>query len=145
MNKPLLGWVLGLALLGTAPARGEEIVVVVHRDAPVSRLSAQEIKDIYLGERAYWGNQRINPISYGANKAIQDEFLRRVVHTDPNTYKRYWIKRIFREGGVPPARIGSGEELINSVANTQGAIGFLFARELPAAGDRVKAVYHLPD
>ncbi len=142
----ILALALTLTGLLTPPsAQAEEIVVVVNRDAPVDRLTSREIMQIYLGEKSFWGGTKINPVSYRNRAALQNEFLRRVVKISPDTYKKYWIKRIFREGGVPPANLRTEADLIASVAATKGAIGFLYAKDLPPSNDRLKTVFRIGD
>jgi len=141
MTKCLTAWALGVFLATASVAFGNEIVVVVNHRAPVQQLTEQEIKDIYLGERSYWGKTKIHPMGYLSKYGVQTEFLRQVMDVSPSTYAKYWIKRIFREGGVPPVSSNGNQELLSAVANTQGAIGFLFSDQLPLNTAAVRIVY----
>ena len=87
-----LGLVTGMALTHVSTAQAEDIVVVVNGSAPVERLTDREIKDIYLGEKAFWGKVKIIPVSYRSRASLQNEFLRKVVKIAPDNFKKYWIK-----------------------------------------------------
>jgi len=118
--------------------------VVVNAKAPVQSLSAKEVKEIFLGETAYWGDVKIVPIGYVDGATVQTDFLDRVVHVTENVYKTYWIKRIFREGGTPPRKVGSAAEALTAVSRSPGGIGFVYASELGGATD-VREVLRVAD
>jgi len=144
---PVPRWVmlaLALLLAGAGVARAEELVVVVNAKAPVQSLSAKEVKEIFLGETAYWGDVKIVPIGYVDGATVQTDFLDRVVHVTENVYKTYWIKRIFREGGTPPRKVGSAAEALTAVSRSPGGIGFVYASELGGATD-VREVLRVAD
>jgi ABC-type phosphate transport system substrate-binding protein len=131
---PALVWAaLAWVLLAAAPVRAEDLVVVVNEKAPVTRLSPQEVKEIYLGEAAYWGEIKIVPVSYADGAAIHGDFLRRVLRISENAFKTYWIKRIFREGGAPPRKLGSAAELLATIARTPGGVGYVYAGQMAGA------------
>lgn len=140
-------WVLltfALLLAGAGMARAEELVVIVNSKAPVQSVTAKDVKEIFLGEMAFWGDVKIVPVGYVDGAAVETDFLDRVVHVTENVYKTYWIKRIFREGGTPPRKVGSAAEALTNVARTPGAIGFVYASQLAGATD-VREVLRVPD
>jgi ABC-type phosphate transport system substrate-binding protein len=145
LKTALLGGILSICLAMAPQVQAEPIVVVVNGKAPVQQLTGDEIKAIYLGEQGYWGQTKIRPISYRSPRGVQSDFLRRIVQINPANYAKYWIHRIFREGGVPPATADSRADLLRTVANQDGAIGFLFAADLPDNPKRVKTVYRSTD
>lgn len=135
---------LVLLLFGTGLARAEELVVIVNDKAPVQSVTAKQVKEIFLGETAYWGDVKIVPIGYVDGAAVQTDFLDRVVHVTENVYKTYWIKRIFREGGTPPRKVGTTAEALATIARSPGGIGFAYASEL-AGATGVREVLRVPD
>jgi len=131
---PALVWAaLAWVLLAAAPVRAEDLVVVVNEKAPVTHLTPQEVKEIYLGEAAYWGEVKIVPLSYADGAAIHGDFLHRVLNISENAFKTFWIKRIFREGGAPPRKMGGPAELLATVARSPGAVGYVYADQLAGA------------
>jgi len=139
---------LGLALAGCAalwgaPARAGEIVVVVNDQVEATQLTAEQVRAIFLGERHFWGGLRAFPVTYPDQAPIMRDFLSRVIGMNINQYKSYWIKRIFREGDVPPTRQPSTADVLRAVAANAGGIGFVEAGELDAAIG-VHPVFRIP-
>jgi hypothetical protein len=93
--------------------------VIAH---PSVSLSADEIRDVFLGEKQFTGNLKLVPVD---NTAIQSEFLATVLQTDAQKYSARWMKKTFREGLAPPARKGSDAEVIEFVRATPGAVGYV--------------------
>jgi ABC-type phosphate transport system substrate-binding protein len=144
---PASRWVflaLALLLVGAGAARAEELVVIVNDKAPVQSVTAKDVKEIFLGEITFWGDLKIVPVGYVDGAAVETDFLERVVRVTENVYKTYWIKRIFREGGTPPRKVGSAAEALTAVARTPGGIGFVYASEL-AGATGVREVLRVPD
>ena len=106
-----------LALL--MQGEGTAAEVIAH---PSVSLSADEIRDVFLGEKQLVGNLRLVPID---NSAIQPEFLARVLQTDGQKYAARWTKKSFREGLAPPSVRGSDAEVIAFVRSTPGAVGYV--------------------
>lgn len=138
----LIALTLFLATAASAPAL--EIAVVVHPRSPITQVSPAELKAIYLGETTYWNGERLVPVTFQRPSQLQVEFLERVVGVSGNAYKTYWIKRIFREGGIPPLRVSSVEEMVHLISQTPGAIGFIPA-EAAEDTSAVRQVLRLRD
>ena len=134
-----------MVLASAQQVRAESIVVVVNNKAPVQQLTSDEVKAIYLGEQNYWGQTKIHPVSYRSARGVQSDFLRQVVQITPPNFAKYWIRRIFREGGIPPKKANSQIELLRTIASQDGAIGFLFAADLPANPTSLRTVYRSTD
>lgn len=102
--------------------------VIAH---PTVSLSADEIRDVFLGEKQFAGKLKLVPVD---NTAIQPEFLSAVLQTDAQKYSARWMKKTFREGLAPPARKGSDAEVVEFVRSTPGAVGYV---SRPAVGVKV--------
>lgn len=113
--RVLASLLIGLAL--AAPVHAGE--VIAH---PLVALSADDIRDVYLGEKQLAGSLKLIPVG---NSAIQGEFLAKVLQTDEPKFTARWIRKRFREGLAPPLMLGSDAEVIAFVRATPGAIGYL--------------------
>lgn len=133
MAYRVIALALALWLGGVGAAWAEDLVVVVNSQAPVEKLTAKEVKDIFLGETVFWGEVKIVPVGYVDGASIQNDFLDKVVNISENVYKTYWIKRIFREGGTPPRKAASAEAALGAIALSPGAIGFVYASQMAGA------------
>jgi len=133
--------VAALATLA-ATARADEILVVVHPQAPVERLSDDQLKQVYLGENSFWGQVKIHPAVLRVPPEIYAGFMGAVAGISPGGYEAFWIRKIFREGGMPPRPFDSAGAILSFVANTPGAVGFIRRADLDGA--HVKVAAHFP-
>lgn len=128
--------------LGGVDAPAAELVVVVNDQMRVEALTADQVREIFLGERPFWGGVRVRPVTYPDQTEIMQAFLRRVLEMSGDQYRGWWIKRIFRQGDTPPERVNSRAEALGRIAATPGAIGFLWGDELDG-GPGVRPVLRL--
>lgn len=115
---------------GMAPGSVAEIVVVVNERVPVTHLSRDEVRAIFLGQRQYWDGIRAVPVTYPDAAPIMQVFLGKVIGMGLNEYRSYWIKRIFREGDAPPVRVNSPVDALQTINANPGGIGFVRAEQL---------------
>lgn len=113
------GFAMALLVAVLAPGGASAGEVIAH---PSVNLSADEIRDVFLGEKQLDGNLKLVPVD---NSAIQSEFLSKVLQTDAPKYAARWTKKTFREGLAPPGLKGSDAEVIAFVRSTPGAVGYV--------------------
>jgi hypothetical protein len=104
-----------------APTRAEGPIVITH---PGVSISADDVRDVFLGEKQIAGNVKLVPID---NAAMQSTFLARVIKLDPAKYATAWTKKSFRDGLNPPAVKSSDAEVTDFVKRTPGAVGYVGA------------------
>jgi len=128
--KPPIAALMMLAIGCHAGANAGE--VIAH---PSVTLSADEVKDLYFGDKQLLGNLRLVPID---NTAQQADFLAKVIQTDATRYAARWTKKAFREGLVAPATMGSDSETVSFVKTTPGAVAYVAG---PSNGVKVLLKY----
>lgn len=117
-----LAWVLA----GVPGAMAGEIYVIAHPD---TKLSADLVRDIYVGEKQFAGNVKLTPLD---NAAGQADFLGKVLKLDQTRYTNLWVKKSFRDALNPPSVKNSDKEILDIVRTTPGAIGYIISA--PPAG-----------
>jgi hypothetical protein len=127
MKPPMIRASLLLAALLAAPGLACADVYVIAGAAV--ELPAEEIRDVYIGDRQMAGSIKLNPID---NSSAQAEFLARVVKLDASKYDSLWTKKSFRDGLNPPPVKASDAEVIATVKANPNAVGYLSAP--PPAG-----------
>ncbi len=108
-----------LLLLASQGASAGEVVVISNSGLAIS---ADEVRDIFLGEKQFAGSTKLDVID---NAALQDEFLSKVMHMDAPKYHSVWTKKSFRDGLTPPAVKSGDAEVIEYIKRTTGAIGYV--------------------
>lgn len=118
---------LALPIPGLAPfAAAQEVKVVVHPDVSGSTLTQEEIRRIFLGKSTQWdrNNQKIHFIVLEGGDA-HETFIRRFIGKTPSQFRNYWRMMVFTGKGRAPKSLGSPGEVVDYVANTAGAIGYV--------------------
>lgn len=129
--------------LPIAPAFAEEapvIAVIVSSSAdiaPVTNLTASELRLIYWRKKEYWqGGQRMQPANMHAEHPLRLLFSKVVLNNLPKEQTDYWNELYFH-GVRPPRSLQSEEAMLRFVADTKGSIGYVDACH---ADKRVQAI-----
>jgi ABC-type phosphate transport system substrate-binding protein len=93
--------------------------VIAH---PSVSLTADEIKELYQGDKQLAGSLKLVPVE---NASQQADFLTKVLQSDAAKHTARWTKKGFREGLTSPASKGSDAEVIAFVKATPGAVGYV--------------------
>jgi hypothetical protein len=118
------------AVSWSATAAAGDIFVICH--APVS-LTADEVKDVYFGDKGFAGAVKLAPAD---NSAQQAAFLDKVMKLDVKKYTGIWIKKAFRDGSAPPPVKATDAEAVAYVKQTAGGCSYVGS----APGDGVVVV-----
>ena len=118
--------VLFIATPGQALTKEKEadtIVVIVHKDNPLTNVSAALLQKIYLGKVTIFPNGE--RIVLGEMATWSEAFYRILLNKTPMTIRKYWIGVVF-SGGVatPPVELKKSEEIKEFIENNPGAIIF---------------------
>ena len=123
-------WLLGALLAaGSAVAVTSDLYVVCNVNVT---LQANEVRDVFIGEKSFAGSARLTPAD---NLAAQAAFLVRVVKVSADKYTSLWTKKSFRDGANPPPVKASDAETIAYVRQTPGACSYV--QTAPPAGVNV--------
>ena len=118
MNRIAMLAVVSVALLKVCtPSRAGE--VIAH---PSVVLSAEEVRELFMGDKQLAGSLKLVPVDNGAQQA---DFLIKVLQMDPTRYTARWIRKAFRDGLSAPMAKGSDAEVVAFVRATPGAVGYV--------------------
>ena len=118
MRRHLLATALSAAALLCGAARADVYLIC----NPALQLSADDARDVYLGEKQLAGSVKLAPVD---NAAAQREMLAKVLHMDAARYSTLWTKKGFREGLNAPAVKGSDLEVLAHVKANPGGVGYV--------------------
>ena len=122
----------GLMLFIPVVTSATEVAVITGASFPKDTMTSSEVKDIYLGKAEMLDGKRLKPVDLKG--AAKKDFLEKVVGLSEDEYKSYWIKRVFREGGSPPAVKNAADDVISAVKEENGMIGYISADEAKGKG-----------
>jgi ABC-type phosphate transport system substrate-binding protein len=125
-----------------APIANAGVAVITHPGVKEIGLSKSKLAQIYLGKLKNYSNGRtIKAVDLPKGSSANKKFYKSVVKKSPAAVKRYWSKLKFTGKGKPPKELGSDREVVQWVANTPGAIGYIDGKYLNKS---VKVVLILP-
>src|SRR5438128_7571373 len=80
-----------LLSLGGGSALGADIYVIAGPDV---KLSSDDIRELYLGDKEFSGDVRLVPVD---NQAALSEFVVKALGMNPQRYNTLWVKKAFRD------------------------------------------------
>lgn len=130
MNRSLtIGWIIA-AVVGMCfvfPSAGStgDVLIIANKDVPENSVSMNEIKNIFTGKKTRWSNnEKINFVLTGSDETHR-QFLQTYIRRTPQQFSRYWKKQVFTGKGRKPRGFNAEEDVIEYVAGTPGAIGYI--------------------
>lgn len=136
MRNLLICSVMALMVLSATTAAAD-IVLVVNKGNPISSVSAQDAKLIYLGDKKSWDNgEKINLYSQ-YDYVVRDAFTSKVVNKTGQQFATYWKKALFTGTGRPPVEVKDDKEMKKFISADPRGIGYIDSSSLD---DSVKVV-----
>lgn len=102
-----------------------DVLIITNPDTHISSLKKKEIKDIFTGKRTRWNGSEKVIIATLKNSEVHEEFLRQFVKKTPSQFKNFWRRKVFTGEGKMPKTFKSEARLIDFVASTKGAVGYI--------------------
>ena len=134
MKKELL--IVLLALAGATGAQAQ-VAVVAHKTVPVDAIDTRTLLDIYSLEETKWDDgSRIVLFDLKGKNDLKQTFYTSLGRR-PDEMKRVWLRIILSGEGRSPTLLTSTDEVLDKVAATPGAIGYV---PLALVTDEVKVI-----
>jgi len=128
-----------VGILFSFPRMGDadEVIIITNKSVPVDQLNQEEVKNIFIGKITRWDDSQKVKFVILSNSKVHIGFLKKFVKRTPEQYSRHWKKQIFTGKGNKPRSFKTQESLIDYVANTKGAIGYVSQGVI---SDRIKVI-----
>ena len=141
LQLKLAALMLGLACC-TITAKAQ-VAIIAHKDVPAESIAKDGLLDLYLRDVLSWPTSELEVIicDLRLKGAVKDEFYK-FLGKSSSRMKSIWLKRKLAGEGDPPEFFHSEEELLQHVANTPGAIGFVHPSKVT---DNVKVLVEISD
>ena len=101
--------------------------MIVSTTAPQQHLDENQLRNIYL-KRIYLDSagHALVPVNLPPGNALRKAFLHATLHMSDAQMQDYWNRRYF-QGVSPPYVLASQTAVVQFVAKTPGAIGYVLA------------------
>jgi ABC-type phosphate transport system substrate-binding protein len=124
---------LAAAMILTFSAAQADVVVVVSAKSPASKLTKDQVTDIFLGR-----STSMVPLDQAAGSPVRDEFYTKVAGQTAAQVKTLWAKLSFSGKGTPPKAFGNDDEVKAQLASNPNAIAYMDKSKVDAS---VKTVF----
>ena len=103
---------------------GGQYSIIISRKVPLTGISVEQIRDIYLQKRHSMGDQKIIPLNLVGQDPSRIAFEGSVIGMGRDRLNAYWVKQHF-QGNTPPITQPSHESIKAFVQNVEGSIGYI--------------------
>jgi TonB family protein len=125
--------------IASLSALAGDVKVIVNPSVQADSITVAELKGVFLEERrSFSDGSHAEPVLAKGGTA-HDAFLRRYVGKNDDALRKHYRTLVFTGTGAMPKFLDSDAEIINYVAKTKGAIGYV-SSDLPAEGVKVLAI-----
>ncbi len=124
--------VLGILLLPSI-VHAQEIMIITNPATSVPEISCEQLRDIFIGVRSRFsdGSRAVPVLLKGG--PVHEVFLSRIVGDSPDEFRVRWRRAVFTGQGAMPKEFPSEGALLDYVATTPGAIGYVSRVPDPSA------------
>jgi len=127
MNRILLITLFVILAVGAAQA---QVAVIAHKGVTISSSNAAAVTDIYsLSTKEWKDGTTIVVFDIKAEGPTRTKFYN-YIGKSPSELKKTWMRVQLSGEGKAPTGVGSDEEMIQKVASTPGAIGYVTASKV---------------
>lgn len=132
----LAGALIFLALLAPAAAAAAE--VVAHRSYPQGAIARSLLRGVFgMRVRAWPDGTPVHVFVLPDDAPLHEDFAKSVLQMYPYQLRQNWERLMYSGTGQQPVTVGSEAELLERVAATPGAIGYVSARPVPVVKVKV--------
>lgn len=119
----------------------ESIAVIVNPKSGLESLAQKEVINLFLGrQKRLKDGLTVSPVDLPQSDPTISRFYQLLVKKNVAEISAYWARLYFSGQAQPPRKGESTEDVLNFVANNQGAIGYV---ETSKVDKRVKVVLTL--
>ncbi len=114
-----------------------QVAVIANKSVADSKITVSKAADIYLLKSKTWSDGKaVVPLTLKTDNEASNKFFDAIGKSSMEL-KKAWMKLQLTGEGQAPEGLGSENEILNKVASTPGAIGFISASKV---NDNVKVL-----
>lgn len=126
LTASLVSLLLGAVLTMVNHPAAAEVLVVVSAEAPFTRLTSSDLRDIYLGRRSLIANGvQVVPLDQTEGTAARSEFYIHYTGQTPAQIKAHWARQIFTGRGQPPQALTDSRAVVERLVGDAKALGYI--------------------
>jgi len=88
-----------------------------------------EVRAVFMMRQRFWPNgEQIKVFTLSDSDLLHKDFVKNNLNMFPHQLRRIWDRMLFSGTGAIPVQLNSEQEMIDKIANTPYAIGYLNGR-----------------
>ncbi|MCU7811029.1 MAG: substrate-binding domain-containing protein [Candidatus Thiodiazotropha sp. (ex Notomyrtea botanica)] len=100
--------------------------LVVNENVPIETLSRSTVRSVFSMRMTSWPDGvPIQVFVMGDKTKLHASFSKEILGVFPHQLRRAWNRQIFAGTGQAPAKVDTEQEMLDKVATTPGAIGYI--------------------
>jgi len=132
-NRRIIPLVAAVVILGSLHGLASDVKIVANRSVRPDSITLAELREVFLeNNRSLQDGSHVEPVLAKGGGA-HDTFLRDYLGKSDDELRTYYRTLVFTGTGAMPKFLASDAEIIQYVAATRGAIGYV-SRDFPAEG-----------
>ncbi len=108
------------------PVNYAQVVVIVNKSTPVSKISAGSLLQIYILKNTKWSDGT-KIVVFNNKGQSSSQKLCDFIGMDIISLRKLWMKLQLSGEGKAPEAVDNDDEMVKKVASTAGAIGYINA------------------
>jgi ABC-type phosphate transport system substrate-binding protein len=119
-------WLAFVISMATVARATDPVRVIVHPATNALTLERDQVSRMFLRKESYWPDgTEVAPVDQRTASEVRLRFTGWVHRRSVSAIAYYWQQRVFSGHGAPPPERSSDREVIEFVAETPGAIGYV--------------------
>ena len=127
-----------VTILKAAEPIKSSVAIIVNKDVADTTMTQKDVESTFLGKNTKWSDKSKVTIFALKSGDVHKTFLEEYMNLTPAKFKSYWKKQVFTGKADAPKDFKDEKEMIESVAKTKGAIGYVSVEFLNKNPDLVK-------
>jgi ABC-type phosphate transport system substrate-binding protein len=119
--------ILTLLLGFGATARSQDVAFIVNPQGADAAISADDVKSVLLGNKTKWDGGGLIKLAVLTAGPAHDSVMKTYAQRSADQFDKYWKKQVFTGKGVMPVQAADDATIIDYVAKTPGAFGYVSA------------------
>ena len=110
-------------------ADGNQLVVVIHARNPTRSMSADQLKNIMLGNVSFWHGVVPIKVFVRPPNSPAAQALEKVIDMPMTRFNEHWTRRQLAGQGIAPTALDTPAQVAAEVSKVPGAIGVMLQSE----------------
>lgn len=107
-------------------AEPSNVEIIVNSQGSLDVISLRDLRAIYSMKRTYWSDDNdITVYVLNADDTLHRAFCKKRLNVFPRQLESIWYRQVYTGTGSAPIALSSADMMVEHVANTPGAIGYI--------------------